>query len=77
MLSLVIPLGGLGLKIFAETTKNDFENSTRITLNFQAQILEINSKDGKTRGETEMNVKKEIKKNYDSLWQHQMKKQKQ
>ena len=52
MLSLVTPLGGLGLKIFAETTKNDFKNSTRITLNFQAQILEIDNKYGKTGGET-------------------------
>ena len=66
MLSLVTPLGGLGLKIFAETTKNDFKNLTRITLNFQAQILEIDNKDGKTGGETK---DEREKRNQEKLWQ--------
>ena len=51
MLSLPTRLGGLGLKIFAETAENEHKDSTRITSNLQAQILGTNNNEGKTRGE--------------------------
>ena len=42
---------GLGLKIFVERVENKYKDSTRITSNFQAQILGTNKNEGKTRGE--------------------------
>ena len=47
MLSLATPLGGLGLKVLAE---NEYKDLTRTTSNIQAQILETNNNEGKTRG---------------------------
>ena len=76
MLSLPAGLGGLGLKIFAETVENEYKVSTRITSNLQAQILGTNNNEGKTRVKSKLNVKKEIKKNCDSSWQYQMKNKK-
>ena len=52
MISLPTRLGGLGLKIFAETAENEYKDSTRITSNLQAQILGMNNNEGKIRGET-------------------------
>ena len=51
MLSLPTRLGGLGLKIFAETAENEYKDWTKITLNLQAQILGTKNKQDKTRGE--------------------------
>ena len=51
ILSLSAHLGGLGLKIFAETAGNEDKDSTVITSNLQSQILETNNNEGKTRGE--------------------------
>ena len=51
MLSLPKRLGGLDLKIFAETAENEYKDSTRITSNLQVQILGTNNNEGKTRGE--------------------------
>ena len=57
-------LRGLGLKIFAETSKIPYKDSKRIMSNLQVQILGSNNNEGKTRGE------------YDGSWQQRMKKQK-
>ena len=51
MLSLATPLGGLGLKVFVETVENEYKDLTRRTSNIQAQILETNNNEGKTRSE--------------------------
>ena len=51
MLSLPTRLGGLGLKIFAETAEDAYKYSTRIASNLRAQILGTNNKEGKTRDE--------------------------
>ena len=51
MLSLPTRLGGLGLKIFAEISENEYKNSTRITSNLPDHILGTNNDEGKTRGE--------------------------
>ena len=51
MFSLPTRLGRLALKFFAETTKNEYKDSTRITSNLQAQILGTNNNDSSTRGE--------------------------
>ena len=58
MLSLAIRLGGLGLKIFAEIAENEHKDSTRTTSNLQAQILQTNSNEGKTRGEIKAECEK-------------------
>ena len=58
MLSLPTRLGGLGLKIFAETAENEYKDSTRITSNFQAQILGTNNNKGKTRDEIKAECEK-------------------
>ena len=49
MFSLPTRLGSLALKFFAETTKNEYKDST--TSNLQAQILGTNNNDSSTRGE--------------------------
>ena len=51
IISLSRCLGGLGLNMFVETAENEYKDSTRITSNFQAQILGTNNNNGKTRGE--------------------------
>ena len=51
MLSLATPLEGLGLKVFVETVENEYKDLTRRTSNIQAQILETNNNEGKTRSE--------------------------
>ena len=60
-LSLPTRLGGLGLKIFAETAENEYKASTRITSNLQSQILGINNNEGKPRGETKTEREKRNK----------------
>ena len=49
--SLPTRLGGLSLKIFAETAENEYKDSRRITSNLQTQTLGTNNNEGKTRGE--------------------------
>ena len=49
MFSLPTRLGGLALKFFAETTKNEYKVSTRITSNLQAQILGTNNNESSTK----------------------------
>ena len=51
MFSLATPLGGLGLNVFVETVENEYKDLTRRTSNIQAQILETNNNEGKTRSE--------------------------
>ena len=66
MISLPTRLGGLGLKIFAETAENEYKDSTRITSNLQAQILATNNDEGKTRGEI---ITERDERNQEKLWQ--------
>ena len=58
MLSLPAGLGGLGLKIFAETVENEYKVSTGKTSNLQTQILGANNNEGKTRGEIKVEREK-------------------
>ena len=58
MNSLPTRLGDLNLKIFAEAAENEYKDSTRITSNFQTQILGTNNKDSKTRGEVKVEREK-------------------
>ena len=76
MLSLPTRLGGSDLKIFAETAENEYKDSTRITSNLQAQFLEWTTTRARLEVKRKLNVMKEVKENYVSSWQHQMKKQK-
>ena len=76
MFSSPTHLGGLDLKIFAETAENEYKDLTRKTSKLQAQILGINNNEGRTRGGIKAAREKINQKNYGSFWQHQMKKQK-
>ena len=62
MLSLPKRLGGLGLKIFAETAENEYKDSTRIKLNFKPRFLESTTTRASLEVTSKLNVKKEIKK---------------
>ena len=74
MFSLPTRLGSLALKFFAETTKNEYKDST--TSNLQAQILGTNNNDSSTRGEIKAESDKRNQEKLQRFWQHQMKKQK-
>ena len=63
------------MNISAETTENEHKDSTRITSSLKAQIPEPTATRVRLEVKSKLNVKKEIKKNYDSSLQHQMRKQ--
>eukprot|EP00794_Sanderia_malayensis_P019779 gene19779-21716_t len=52
LLALPTRNGGLGLKIFTETAKEEYENSKKVTLDLQNKILGIrNTNSGKSRNQ--------------------------
>ena len=46
------------MKIFVETAENEYKDWTRITSNFQAQILGTNKNESRTRDEIKVERKK-------------------